>query len=481
MSQVTFDAFALPARIGISTDAPPAEQAVMAAPDLAPLGYDERGVRVRYVDARPEWIDSVADALIEGGAALSARPAADIAEVLGRVGKRFLDSADPLRAKALRLLPPTSGLSDEMSAAVLDGMAADWTEERLMGLLRAELGTEAVLDGFVRSAMAVGPTLAVQIVAGSVPGVGVSALLRSLLLKGPTLLKPGRGDVVLPVLFARALREADPALASALAVVYWPGGERDLEDAALTRADVVTAYGSDETVADLRARTPITVRFVAYHHRVSVGIVGRDASTEDRLEATVAEVAEAVALFDNNGCVSPQVIFVEEGVAGAADVARASSFATALSEQLRTLESRLPSGELDTAAGSALHQFRGTAELLATTGEVELIHGGEAPWTVILELDPSLAGSCSGRLVRVRSVADVREVPALLAPLARHLQTVGVVGLGARLVDTALMLGKMGASRVVPFRSVAFPPPWWHHDGRGPLRDLLRWVDLEEE
>ena len=474
MSRVDFDAFALHG---------------VPAPELALRHFDEPGVRVRYVDASPGWIDRVADALLEARGALLARPAREVVGALGRVGARFLDPADPLRGEALALLPPTSGLSVGMAVAVLDGMARDWTGNRLLGLLRAELGDEAALDGFAGArvggrdaAMAVGPSLCVQIVAGSVPGVGVSALLRSLLVKGPTLVKPGRGDVVLPVLFARALREADPALADALAVVYWPGGEPELEDAALARADVVTAYGSDRTVADLRSRTAVTARFVAHHHRVSVGVVGRDALTEQALETTAAGIAEAVALFDSRGCVSPQVVFVEEGSGAVPQrTGSAATFVAALAGALRRMEGSLPSGPLAAAEASELHQLRGTAELMAAAGDAELIHGGEAPWTVVLEKGEGTLGSCAGRTIVVRAVSDVGEVPQVLAPLAPHLQTVGVAGLGERLGDVARALGRLGASRVVPFRSVAFPPPWWHHDGRGPLLDLLRWVDLEPE
>lgn len=463
MSRIAFDAFSL------------------GGPEAALLGHDVPGLRVRYVDATPEWIVGVADQLLAAREALAAREVSEIVAVLGRVGGRFLDAGDPLRAEALALLPPTSGLSAQMAVAVLDGMAADWTGERLMGLVRAELGDETVLDGFVpdpagRAVMALGPALAVQIVAGSVPGVGVSALLRSLLVKAPTLLKPGRADCVLPVLFARALREADPTLAEAVAVVYWPGGAGALEDAALSRASLVTAYGSDETVSDLRARTPVTARFVAYHHRISVGIVGRDALTEDGVEAAAGEVARSVALFDQHGCVSPRLLFVEEG-----GDSSPAAFAEAVARQLGHLEERLPGGALGAGQASALHQLRGTAELMAAAGEISVIHGGSAAWTVILAKDAGPPGDGCGRLLRVRAVADAGDVPALLAPFSDHLQTVGVAGLGERLADTALALGRLGASRVVPFRSVAFPPPWWHHDGGGPLRDLLRWVDLEEE
>jgi hypothetical protein len=119
-----------------------------------------------------------------------------------------------------------------MAEAILDGMARDWTGERLGRLLAAEFANPAALDGFVPGglglARALGPRLCVQIVSGSVPGVGATALLRSLMVKGPTLVKPGRGDVVLPVLMAHALRSLHAAGGDGMAVVYWPGGSEEL-------------------------------------------------------------------------------------------------------------------------------------------------------------------------------------------------------------------------------------------------------------
>lgn len=440
-------------------------------------------------------------------AGLRARATVEIAGALGRVGARFLDEADPLRRRALERLPEAAHLSPEMARAVLQGMARDWTEERLLGLVAAELGGPDRLDKLVRegpapgpgvrSLMAVGPALCVQIVSGSVPGVGVNALVRSLLVKAPTLLKPGRGDALLPTLFAEALRDEDEALADALAVVYWPGGSTELEEAALAGAEVAVVYGSDETVASLRAMAPPTTRVVAYHHRIGVGVVGRGALDRtrpeasprpdrttapdegvDRATASASDVARAVALFEQRGCVCPQLVFVEEGgEVGPAD------FARLLAEALGALEEELPSPAASVEEAAALQQLRGTAEMQAASGGVEVHHGGaRASWTVVFEPEP-VAGPAAGsaRTVRVRPIDDVARLAEALEPLGSHLQSVGYAGLGARAESLAEALGRTGASRVTPFRALPFPPPWWLHDGRGPLRDLVRWVELERE
>jgi hypothetical protein len=424
----------------------------------------------------------VTKALGEARHGLLGRRATDIATALGRVGDRFLEDGDPLRAEALELLPATSGLSAPMAEAVLDGMAADWRAERLQMLLDAEFHGGAPLDGFVprgertgRRLRAVGPRLCVQVVSGTVPGVGVSALLRSLLVKGPTLLKPGRGDEVLPVLFARALRDEDPDLADAVGVVYWPGGSEVVEEAALRDADVVIAYGDDETVSRLRGCTPVTTRFVAYHHRLSLGVLGREALDSKRVRRAASEVAGALAFFDQRGCVSPRVVYVVEG--GETD---ARGFAALLAEALASLEGRLPGGVLDGQEASTLYQLRGTTELLAASGSgVEIRHGGAASWTVISDPSPDFTPSCVGRVVRVKPVPHAARVAELVAPYSAHLQTVGVAGLGGETEAVAEALARVGVTRVTAFSEVPFPPPWWHHDGVGPLGALVRWVDLD--
>jgi hypothetical protein len=459
-----FDAWALPPGFEV--------------PERPDLSFEAGQQTVGYLDADPDWLHGLLDTLCDARTRLLRRTARDIAAALGAVGARFLDPGDSVRAEALELLPAESGLSPQMATVVLDGMAGDWGEERLWAVLAAEFGDDACLDAFVargwQRSMATGPSLCLQVVSGSVPGVGVTALIRSLLVKSPTLLKPGRGDSVLPVLFASALAEADAELAEALAVVYWPGGSEALEEAALARADTVVAYGGDDVVRSLRDRAPVTTRFVAYHHRVSVGVVGLEGLQEAIAEQGAAALANAVAIFDQRGCVSPQVVYVEEG-----GEVSPRAFAGLLATSLAALERDLPGGLLDRAEASALHQMRGTAELMAASdGGVELQHGGDAHWTVIFDPAATLLTAYTGRSVQVKPLSDLARLPDLLAPMRAHLQTVGAAGLGDRGTALAVRLGRVGVSRVVPFAEVPFPPPWWHHDGGSPLGDLVRWFDL---
>lgn len=445
---------------------------------------DPGGAIVRVPSVEPEDVRSLCRSLRSGREALSARPAEEIARAIGRAAARLLDPDDPLRRDALEGLPSTAGLSAPMAREVLDGMAQDWRGERLLRLLRLDLGDPRVLDGFRstpsgRKVRAVGPQLGLHVCAGSVPGVSVTSLIRGLLVKSAVLLKPGREDVLLPVLFVRALREEAPELARCAAVLYWPGGEAAVEaaeEAALDEADAVVVYGGNETVRSLRDRVPVTSRFVAYRHRIGAALIGREAlATADEARATAARAARAVAIFDQRGCVSPHVVHVEGG--GGVEPA---SWAEILGAELERLEATLPTGPLRSAEASELQQLRGTAELRSAAGEgVRVLHGGAKPWTVLFEREPGFRPSCTGRVVRVRPFERPDDAVRELAAVGHVLQTVSVDGLGERRARTAEALARAGATRITTLERVPWPPPWWHHDGTGPLRALVRWVDLE--
>ncbi|MDE0731359.1 MAG: hypothetical protein OSB36_10570, partial [Longimicrobiales bacterium] len=194
------------------------------------------------------------------------------------------------------------------------------------------------------------------------------------------------------------------------------------------------------------------------------------------VEQTARDIARAVAVFDQRGCVSPRSIYVESG----GDITP-EAFAGYLASALEAIENDLPGGDLELEEAAALHQVRGAAELLAAAGSpVGIYHGGRAFWTVIFDPDSELRCNHVGRVVRVEPIENLSDLINRLSPDKGHLQSVGVAGVGADLEELAEELGRIGVSRIAKFSELPFPPPSWHHDGGSPLRDLVHWVDLEE-
>ena len=412
---------------------------------------------------------------------LQDRPVREIVQVIDRVAGRLLDAAEPLRQEAVDGLAAVTGFSAPMTRYILDRMAADWREGPLLALLEAEFGKPEVLDRFERvrpqtSRQAIGPGVTFHTFAGNVPGVAVTSLIRTLLVKSASLAKTASGEPVLAPLFARALKSEDDGLGDCLAVAYWSGTNTDLAVRALGGADAVIAYGGKRTVESLRARTPQGVPFLGYGHHVSFGVVGREALTGDDARGAAVAAALATATFDQHGCVSPHLFYVEEG----GEVSPAG-WAEMVAGELEALEVELPRGALSAGESIAIREARSEAEFARLAGGRGALHvspGGTA-WTVILDPDPSFVASCLNRLVRVKPVASLEQVADLVAPFGRALQTVGYAGAQERFVGVAERLARVGATRITDISSMPWPPPQWRHDGRPPLADLVRWSDLE--
>lgn len=416
-------------------------------------------------------------------AELAERPIASIVAVIGRVAERLLDRGDVLRRQAEAVLPLVTGSSPEMVRLVLDRMAGGWRAEALMSLLRAEFGEPGVLDGFrsrsaaAGSAMVLGPALTTHIFSGNVPGVAVTSLIRSLLVKSAVLGKTAAGEPVLPALFARGVAEVDAGVGSCIAITYWPGGDEALERTAVEGADAVVVYGGSDTIAAVRARTPTATRFLGYGHRLSFGVISRDALSGGGAAASAAEAALAVSTFDQQGCVSPHLFYVEEG--GAVSAARWTAM---LAEEMEKLEEALPRGQLAPSEAVAIRQLRGEMEFAQLSGSgVELHTSAEGTgWTVIYDPDPGFAASCLNRTVRVKPVGDLMEVAEHARAIGPVLQSVAVAGSAERLTPLASALARLGASRITSLEALPWPSPAWHHDGVPPLAELVRWCDWEE-
>lgn len=413
---------------------------------------------------------------------LADRPVREIVGAVDRVASRFLDRSDSIHERAVALLGSVTGASTPMTELVLARMAADWREDRLVRLLRAEFGDPSTLDHFVDRpegagrVHAQGPELVFHLFSGNVPGVAVTSLIRALLVKSASFGKTASGEPILPVLFAEAVAEEDPKIGDCLAVAYWPGGEEALEEVALGEADAVIAYGSRDTIQSVRTRTPSGTPFLEYGNRMSLGVIAREALTRQGAADLSADAAQAVATFDQQGCVSPHMIYVEEGGAVGPE-----EWSEMLAEAMERVETELPRGKLSSSEAAAIQQARGRAELAALSrgrGGVFSSRGG-TEWTVILDPDPAPSASCLNRTVYVKPVTSLEQVGEVVEPIGSLLQTVGVAGPEDRLEPLARRFARAGVSRLTPLSKMAWPVPWWHHDGRPPLSDLVRWCDWE--
>ncbi len=409
---------------------------------------------------------------------LLTRSVKNIATRIDRVVARFLDSASAAYQEAVARLPEETGLSPEMIRHTLPLIFQEYRSAKLMELLDNELGAASTLDRFEPTwrgeRRACGFPLITQVLAGNIPGAGLDGVIFALLVKSATLVKTASAAPFLPLQFARVLNEVDPELGQCLAIVSWSGGNTALEEVAFSRADIVLASGSDESLAAIRRRT--RGRFLGYGHKISFAVI--DKNSLPNAPTLAQRAAYDVTLFDQQGCLSPQLIYVQDGGA-----ATPPEFAALLAQGLAYWQQQLPRGAIPPAASMAIRRLRDQAEWQALAGKDVMLyaspHGTE--WTVLYEAEPTFAPSPLYRTVRVKPFYSFTQLAELLTPMRPFLEAAGVAIAAEQFAQAVELLGQAGVSRICPIGAMQPPPLSWRHGGRPRLADLVRWAEIERK
>lgn len=408
---------------------------------------------------------------------LQAMPVDAIIELLDAAAGRLLDAADPRRRELDELLPLVTGFDPEMVRLGLTTYLQGFRAPQLRRFVAQDFANPKVLDGFQPAlkggaVRAFGPALLAHVWAGNVPGLPLWSLACGLLVKAGNIGKLPSAEPVFASVFARLLAELDPSLAGCLAMVWWKGGDADLEATLLREAETVLAYGSNAALGEVRGRVPVTTRFLGYGHKLGVALVGRAALDRLRGPATARLAARDLARHEQQGCYSPHVVYVER-----AGEVTPRTFARHLAAELANLQHRHPARALALEEAAAVAGWRQAAEW---NDRLELLGEEGCGWAVVYGDGPHpLAPGPGQRCVLVSAVDALEQVVPLLSPHAPLLQTVGLSTTPEALYPLAEQLGRVGVTRIAPLGAMAQPEPGWHHDGRFNLLDLVRMVEID--
>ena len=377
--------------------------------------------------------------------------------VIARVSKSTLP--EPSR----RPLPDTTGRARSLAkAASAFPFLGKITARALRTLVASELGHFAVLDRFVpegrRHVRAIAPRRILHLLSGNTPAAALQTILRGLLLGSENFCKlPSCG-----IPEVDAFRSLLPrALAERLHV------SRELPSSWLAAADAAVIFGRDETVAAVRAALPPGIPVLEHGHKLSLAVVFADPRF-----LSVRGAARDVSVFDQQGCLSPHVIFVRETGA-----LTAGGYAQRLARAMARFERHTPRGALTLSEANSIRTLREETSFRAANGEpLKLLASTGTAWTVIVDRTAQMPFSPLNRTVFVKPLpAD----PApMLAPHRAHLSTCGIWPVNAANRDFTAALG---FTRICALGKMQQPPLDWHHDGQPVLAPLVRWVDCEAQ
>ncbi len=295
-------------------------------------------------------------------------------------------------------------------------------------------------------------------------GLAVQSLLPALARRRPLVLKSARAEPRFTPFLLHALAAREPAIGDAFAALSWEGGVDPIERILVDGVDQVIAYGGASTVNALRASWGEKV-FV-HGPKLSVALISGDGEALDG--ATLLALARDVALFEQRGCLSLQLVLVEQS---------GEIVARRLSQALERVALELPPPPLSTSRALAIQQLRCEAEMRGLWTTAESISAGcvlfagrleEAPGPRSLPLQPSPGG----RTVLVWEVSSIEHGVAALEPLRGHVQ--GAVWAGADSApeptsQIADRLRALGVTRLAGPGKLQYVDALWPNGGIDPL------------
>lgn len=431
---------------------------------------------------------------------LGVRGRARAIAALARWWLAAIEAPPPALADLLARGCEQAGVSIEMLRWGVRETLGRWTEPALVDLVRRELGGVDALDpldsehapdaldsehglgalgvdaldplgGEHAGPRAVAPRLCLLVLARTVPPAGWQSVAMAWLAGAAALIRPSAHLAALMEAFALSLAEAAPELARVTWVACSDAGDRAWHEALAGHADALVIHGGDEAVAAWQSMARRDALVVAHGHRVSAAFLSVAGMTEPALSENLRGLALDLCAWDQTGCLSPVTLYVEDGGPLTADeVARRLA-----ADALPAVEDALPPGPAEPGAIAQRTLFVRTRLLEAR------VHASRTAHVIVHEdTGPGpLEPSCLHRVLLVRPVASVEALVATLGRGAPYLQALAVGGPRALRARLAERLAPSGLNRVCAPGHLQRPPLAWSHDGRGCLRPLVRWTDVE--
>ena len=205
-------------------------------------------------------------------------------------------------------------------------------------------------------------------------------------------------------------------------------------------------------------------------------MVSKSALSVVRAKRAAVQAAFDIARYEQQGCYSPQMFYVERG----AHVSP-QEFAQSLASELAALAHKYPRATMSVEEASHVASWRESHELAMLQNPAVQVLGNKNDAFVVVYSDIPVALSPSplNRCISVVAVESLHDVIPLIAEHRPYLQTVGLATDPETLFSLGEALGQAGVTRICAIGDMTSPAAGWHHDGRFSLLDLVNMVDIE--
>jgi radical SAM protein with 4Fe4S-binding SPASM domain len=370
-------------------------------------------------------------------------------------------------------LPDLTRQSEQMVKHELDMICQLLWRANLKEWIVRELGSLEVLESWVDAGDVMVHRQPRGLIfcnlAGNAFILSVLSIIFALLSKNVALLKLSSEEPYFAVRFAESLRQIHPELAQDVAALYWPGESRETYEALFDAGlGAVVAWGEAASVKEM-ARLAAQHRVHFVDHGPKFGLEVIEKPSQENARSLAYNVALDIVPWEQYACLSPRVVFVQDGEVNAQD------FAQLLAEEMERVSQELPNDKIDCQRASPVLSNREYYIIqLEMAGLGRLFHPEGSSWTVVYSsVTPTATdlNSCQGRFVIVSRIEDTAQVLAFIDTnrLGPYLQTMSYQGNDLGFIHAAT---QRGISDVTLPGQVNVKPLGSSHDGLYNLVEL---------
>ena len=312
--------------------------------------------------------------------------------------------------------------------------------------------------------------------AGNVPTLGIYSVLQSILCKNSNILKVSKGRVrevyELLRLLDNIMVEYDGntyssnIILKSIALIYFDSFDKEINSQMSLKADARIVWGGKiavDAISLLPRKT--TCKDLIFGPKYSFAVFDKSAIESDDFEEYLENLVKDIIAFNQKGCSSPQVLFIEKSKLNIEYIAKM------LSVQFEKITKRYTNLDLEEAIVAKIINKRG--EYLLDLDKLVYIGKG-LKYTILVDSEIKLEEAVTGRTIFIKEVEDIFEICPLIT---KNIQTIGIASKNRKKVlDFTDRVTTYGVDRVVKIGYMNFfDSPW---DGSLIMSELVRWCSL---
>ena len=412
----------------------------------------------------------------------------EIFDFLARLGERLHPADNKHLQESFELSRATSGLSDSILRHHYEGIpnyfrkaATRDIAERLIGIdyLEGWVEQPQTIQRNTRLSIRAMGARAVHIIAGNVPVVGVTTVIRNAITRSDAIIKTPSNDPLTTAAVVRTMIEMDPdhPVTRHVSVAYWKGGDTAVEEYLYDprRIEKIIAWGGFAGIKHLTQYLQPGLDLITLDPKHSATIIGPEAFADDAtLDSIAKRLALDVGVLNQEGCVNARVVYVQSGT-DEAGIGKANELGKRMFAALQALPDHL-----STPHKAFDPELKAELDALSFVEDEFKLYGGRRNEGAVIVSQSDMAVDFARMLAcRVANIVPIDDVETAARSVNAYTQTIGIFpeSLKKSLRDR---LAFQGAQRLVSLGGAATlmqtPQP---QDGIEPLRRSVKWITDE--